>query len=220
MPAPGTVLGLDTSGPLCDAALWSGGRVIARAAEAVRRGHEARLPGIVSGLLADAGLTPADLDRIGVIVGPGSFTGLRVAVSFAIGLALPKDVPVVGVTSLEAVRLAALQARPWSGPVLATLPAKTRPPELSWWTQGFDAEGRAGDPVEADAAGLVQIASRLGDGVLWVSAPAPDGAAWIEAACSAAAAAEIAAQCPDPEGRPPRPVYVRPPDATPPRAAR
>ena len=53
--------------------------------------------------LAQAGLEIADLDRIGVVIGPGGFTGVRVALAFARGLGVSTGIPVVGVTSLAAL---------------------------------------------------------------------------------------------------------------------
>jgi tRNA threonylcarbamoyladenosine biosynthesis protein TsaB len=65
--------------------------------------------------MAEAGLAFADLDRIAVTVGPGSFTGLRVGLSFAKGLGMALDIPVVGLDSLVVIAASAPRAadRAW-----------------------------------------------------------------------------------------------------------
>src|SRR6516164_649368 len=72
------------------------------------RGHQERLAPMAREVMADAGLAFADLDRIGVTVGPGSFTGLRVGVAFAKGLSLALDRPAVGIGTLEALAAEAI----------------------------------------------------------------------------------------------------------------
>jgi tRNA threonylcarbamoyladenosine biosynthesis protein TsaB len=109
MDRPGTVkvLAFDTALEACSAALLDGGRVRATRSIAMARGHQERLGPLVAELLAEAELRPADLDRIGVTVGPGSFTGLRVGLAFAKGLGLALGRPVVGVGTLEALAASA-----------------------------------------------------------------------------------------------------------------
>ena len=67
------------------------------------RGHAERLLPALEEMLAEAGLGFADLDALAVTVGPGTFTGLRVGLSAARGIALARNLPCVGVTTLEAV---------------------------------------------------------------------------------------------------------------------
>ena len=74
----------------------------ARVAEA-RQGHAALLPVLAQEALAEAGLTASELELIAVTVGPGSFTGIRAALSLAHGLALGAGIPVIGVTVGEAL---------------------------------------------------------------------------------------------------------------------
>ncbi len=102
-------LGLDTTGAWCTAALVNEARVIAAKSENIGRGHAERLAPMVQEIFRQADQTPANLDRIGVCTGPGSFTGLRVALSFAKGLALPHKTPTLGLSVLE---LLAFQADP------------------------------------------------------------------------------------------------------------
>jgi tRNA threonylcarbamoyl adenosine modification protein YeaZ len=96
-----TILGFDTSGAWCAAALWSDGSVVEAVAEEMTRGQAERLMGLLQELLARHGLTWRDLDALGVGVGPGNFTGIRIGVSAARGLALGLDVPAYGVTGFD-----------------------------------------------------------------------------------------------------------------------
>ena len=95
------VLGLDTTGKACACALVDEGLILAQKSETIGRGHAERLAPMVDEVLANAGLKIANIDQIAVCTGPGSFTGLRVALAFAKGLALPRKIPVVGISALE-----------------------------------------------------------------------------------------------------------------------
>lgn len=152
--------------------------------------------------MASAGLSFAELDRIVVTVGPGSFTGLRIGVAFAKGLALAHDTPVVGVGTLAA--LAASDAAP--GLKAAVIEAGRG----GIWLQGFDGEAPLGPPQnclleEADLAAAGRLigpaASRLA---------APRQSAVDLAALSVTAIAALATVA---EPAPPHPLYLRPPDA-------
>src|SRR5262245_50575241 len=97
-----TILAFDSSGAACSAAVWAGGTIVARRFEAMSRGQAERLMPMIQAAMADARRTFADLDLVVVTVGPGSFTGLRVGLAAARGLALAGDVPAAGVTSFDA----------------------------------------------------------------------------------------------------------------------
>jgi tRNA threonylcarbamoyladenosine biosynthesis protein TsaB len=101
------LLALSTSTPRGSAAILDGGRLLATAAYEDLRGHAERLFGAIDEVLAAAGVERAAIDAIGCDVGPGSFTGVRVAVASAKGIALALGIPAVGVTSLEAMAVAA-----------------------------------------------------------------------------------------------------------------
>lgn len=96
------VLGFDTSGPWCAACLIPAQGAPLTRVEEMARGQAERLMPLLEELLAEAGLTWADLDGIGVGVGPGNFTGIRIAVSAARGLGMGLSLPVVGVTGFDA----------------------------------------------------------------------------------------------------------------------
>ena len=96
-------LALDTCLGACSAAVIDDGHVVASRSEPMTRGHQERLGPLVRELMMGAGLAFPAIERIGVTVGPGSFTGLRVGLAFAKGLALALGRPCVGVGSLEAL---------------------------------------------------------------------------------------------------------------------
>lgn len=204
------VLGINTVGDVCEAALVSEAGVLAVRSEPMSQGHDARLAPLVAELLQEAGVAPKELDRIAVIAGPGSFTGVRVGVAFARGLALAIGKPAVGVSSLEAMEAMANRDR-----VLALLPAKRRPPERTWWAQIVN-EGRGeGEPVEADATAI----AKLEEGVVAVCGgldDVPDSALTrINSRPTAEAAARRVLMRGANDLPTARPIYVREPDAAP-----
>jgi len=105
----GPILGLDTGTPMASVALVDGGRVVGEISRPVTS-HGASLPGAVDQLLGAAGLRPADLAAIAVGIGPGSFTGLRIGLSYAKGLAFASGAKIVGVPSLDAIAVAAMES--------------------------------------------------------------------------------------------------------------
>lgn len=102
------VLGLDTSTPIASLALIAHGTVAASMARPVTS-HGAALPGAVDELLSAAGLAIGGLGAIAVGTGPGSFTGLRIGLSYAKGIAMASRCALVGVPSFDAMALAALE---------------------------------------------------------------------------------------------------------------
>ncbi len=99
------ILALETSTELGSCALWRDGELSVRLCPAGRSHSETLLP-LVRELLAEAALMVADLDAIAFGVGPGAFTGLRVACGAAQGLAVAADIPLLPLTSLEAMAAA------------------------------------------------------------------------------------------------------------------
>lgn len=98
------LLVLDTCFKACSAALYDevASRVVASAYKMMERGHAEALGPMVERLFVEAGLKPDQLSRIVVTYGPGTFTGLRIGLSFAKGMALALNVPLVGIDSLTA----------------------------------------------------------------------------------------------------------------------
>lgn len=97
------ILALDTALNAVSVAVLDGDRALAAVSHPMERGHQERLAGVVRDAMKQAGIGFDALDRIGVTVGPGSFTGLRVGLAFAKGLGLALTVPVVGVGTLAAL---------------------------------------------------------------------------------------------------------------------
>lgn len=206
------ILGICTVGDVCEAAcLDTETGTSSLATEAMKTGHDARIAVLVRQAAEEAGFPMPSIDRIAVVSGPGSFTGVRVGVALARGLALALEKPAVGVTTLEAMI-------PGPGiPLLALLPAKRRPPALTWWAQRIGASGRGeGEPVEADANLVLSMAQ----GLVLVAGQGLEGLELREIAVRPAAPAALnacrfAAGLPAGALPPARPVYVREPDAAP-----
>lgn len=199
------ILALDTCLNACSTALWQDGRALAVRREAMPRGQQERLAPMVAELMAEAGASFDGLDRIGVTVGPGSFTGLRVGLAFAKGLGLALDVPVVGVGTLEALAFGA------PGLVAAALDARREQLYLQLFQDRAPldapeavtlAQARARLQVAGPAATLIgsgaAMLARPGDRAVDCDGPDPAAIAQL------AALAEPAA---------PRPIYLRAPDA-------
>lgn len=101
----GAVLALDTTLDACSVAVAHGGIVRALRSETMNRGQAERLAPMAREAMEEAGLAFSELDRIAVTNGPGSFTGVRVGLSFARALALALGKPCLGVPTLEALAL-------------------------------------------------------------------------------------------------------------------
>jgi tRNA threonylcarbamoyl adenosine modification protein YeaZ len=110
LPSDGLTLGFDTSAAHCAVALLRGQDIIAQRTEAMARGQAERLIPLIEEILAEAGVSWRSLTRIGVGTGPGNFTGIRISVSAARGLALGLEIPAIGVSAFDA--LAFEQPRP------------------------------------------------------------------------------------------------------------
>src|ERR1700689_2816473 len=98
------ILAIDTALDACAAGVLDtdAGKMIAQESQAMKRGHAEALMPLIARVISQAGIAFAALDRIAVTTGPGSFTGLRVGLSAARGIALAANKPVVGVTTLTA----------------------------------------------------------------------------------------------------------------------
>ena len=104
------ILAFDCAGAQCAAAILSDGDVLATRRVLAERGHAQLLIPMLVDLLDEAGLEFSDIDRFAVTTGPGSFTGIRVALAAAHGLALGTGKPIVGVTVFEAMAASATDA--------------------------------------------------------------------------------------------------------------
>ncbi|PPB80589.1 tRNA threonylcarbamoyl adenosine modification protein YeaZ [Albidovulum inexpectatum] len=104
MPPEATILAFDTSAAHCAAALLVRGQIVDARVETMARGQAERLMPLLSALLDRQGLDWSALDAIGVGIGPGNFTGIRIAVAAARGLALARGIPAIGVSAFESIR--------------------------------------------------------------------------------------------------------------------
>lgn len=212
------ILAIDTVAERCAACVYDAvsDDVLGRVSLELGKGHAERLMDVIAETLQQAGKIYADLDRIAVAVGPGSFMGIRTGVSVACGLALALGVPAVGVTALEAIAAEARGQHP-NRPVLAAIDARRG--EVYAALHGAD--GAEQQPAVADAP--EHLAKSLpADAVL-----AGSGAPLIAAALSdqhrdfgpLSATAEIATYArlgtTKPVGEKPKPFYLRAPDAKP-----
>ncbi|TCT06255.1 tRNA (adenosine(37)-N6)-threonylcarbamoyltransferase complex dimerization subunit type 1 TsaB [Aquabacter spiritensis] len=221
------ILALDTALTACSVAVMDleADRVVAGDSLFMERGHAEALLPMVEQVMRDARITFAELDRIAVTVGPGSFTGLRVGLSAARGFALATGRPAVGVTTLAALA-APFLALDDSLPVLAAVDAR----HGHVFMQMFGFGGRtlvppriaaARDAARSAAIGAVRL---VGSGAPLVAEawppgeapplsvdplPAPD-VAWVARLGGVA----------EPTTAEPKPLYLRPADAKPQDGAR
>jgi tRNA threonylcarbamoyladenosine biosynthesis protein TsaB len=118
------VLGIETATTVCAAALVRGGTVVAESLLDAGRVHAEQLMGQIAAVLGPGGVE--SLGGVAVSIGPGSFTGLRIGVSVAKGIAFAGDIPLVGVPTLEALALHAAETdgTPAGTRLLAALDAR------------------------------------------------------------------------------------------------
>lgn len=201
------VLAVDTALDACQAALVRDGEPLIVRSEPMVRGHQERLAPMVAECLASAGLRASSVERVAVTTGPGSFTGLRVGLSFARGLGLAIGRPVLGVGTLEA--LAASAEAPADRIVLAAVDARRG----QIYVQRFQG-GRALGPPSASAVETTAGPADLlvGSGAELLSDRFPGAARDLRGVPDPLAIARLAERD-DPSERPARPLYVRPPDA-------
>ncbi|OXE36056.1 MAG: tRNA (adenosine(37)-N6)-threonylcarbamoyltransferase complex dimerization subunit type 1 TsaB [Phenylobacterium zucineum] len=205
-------LALDTCLSACSAALVRDGEVLSRLVEPMSRGHQERLADLVAETLAEAGLSFGDLTRIAVTVGPGSFTGLRVGLAFAKGLGAALDLPVIGVGTLEAMGASLATA---SGLLVAVLEAKRGQVYFQAFEQGQMLTAPAGLDINAAGALLVDLSrtgtvTLIGSGTDHLCALVPRAEIVRSEFIDPVHVARLAAMR---SPTPPRPLYLRAPDA-------
>jgi tRNA threonylcarbamoyladenosine biosynthesis protein TsaB len=216
------ILAIDTALDACAAGVLDteAGRLIAQESQAMKRGHAEALMPLIARVIEQSGIAFAALDRIAVTTGPGSFTGLRVGLSAARGIALAANKPVVGLTTLTAYA-APLVSQNEEHPVISAIDAR----HDHVYLQAVSGNGsslirpRVASIEEAIGAARFGTPHLVGNaaGILadrWPAhaappfkvdaQPAPDIAwvAWLGAAVS-------------PNAAPARPFYLRAPDAKP-----
>jgi tRNA threonylcarbamoyladenosine biosynthesis protein TsaB len=228
MTAQPTLLAIDTATDACSVAVLAGGAIAAHKSALMARGHAEALMPMVLEALAAAGLGFAQLTAVGVTVGPGAFTGLRIGLAAARGVALAAGIPVVGATTLEVVAHGVPEDEREGASIVALIESK----RADLYIQAF----------AADLEPLGPPASRLPEALVGALPAGPlvlagDGAARAAEALRAGGAGErvtLSASGPHPDARvlaalaaarlaetgdeiaelpPPEPLYLRPPDA-------
>jgi tRNA threonylcarbamoyladenosine biosynthesis protein TsaB len=216
------ILAIDTALDACAAGVLDteAGKLIAQESQAMKRGHAEALMPLIGRVIEQSGIGFAALDRIAVTTGPGSFTGLRVGLSAARGIALAANKPVVGLTTLTAYA-APLVSQNGEHPIISAIDARHDHVYLQ------AVSGNGGSLIRPRVASIEEAlgAARFGSPHLVGNAakiladrwpaqalppfktdpqPAPDIAwvAWLGAAVS-------------PNTAPARPFYLRAPDAKP-----
>jgi tRNA threonylcarbamoyladenosine biosynthesis protein TsaB len=216
------ILAIDTALDACAAAVLDteAARLAAQETLPMKRGHAEALMPLIARVMRSADLSFAALDRIAVTTGPGSFTGLRVGISAARGLALAAGKPAVGLTTLSAYA-AAIVSQNRSEPVISAIDARhdhvycqivagdgrqlVRPRVVS--IDEAIAASQFGAPhLVGNAASILtdRWPTEMPQPVAVDAQAAPDIAwvAWLGAAA-------------DPDRTPARPFYLRAPDAKP-----
>ncbi len=163
------LLAIDTATEACSAALWLDERLITRENE-LERGHAEHILPMVDEVLAEAGLTLRALDALAVGRGPGGFTGVRLAVSVAQGLAFGSNLPVVLVSDLRAVAQRAFDTEPRAARVLVCNDARMQEVYWACFERGPDGLARRTGAEHVGPPADVRVPSG------WLSVPAQGGA--------------------------------------------
>jgi tRNA threonylcarbamoyladenosine biosynthesis protein TsaB len=218
---------IDTSTALGSVALFEDGRLVAEDARRVSNAHGESLLPMVSALFARVGWTAADVARWGVGVGPGSFTGVRIAVATAKGVAIATGAELVGVTSLDALALGLGQA----GEIVVSLVPAGKGELFVQATRG---ERRLLEPAHLRTAAIAAAVAALdaGEGPVVVAGEAAQEVDWAPLAGRvrlvahpphdlphASSVGRIAMARPAEDADALEPTYVRPPEITMPKGA-
>jgi tRNA threonylcarbamoyladenosine biosynthesis protein TsaB len=206
------VLAADTALGACSVVLLDGEKIRAHRFEVMERGHAEALAPMVEDAMNLAGLSFAALDRLAVTTGPGTFTGQRVGLAFMRGLRVALGKPLIGITTLSAM---ARQALAETGLATAAALHDARRDEVYLEIAGAVVTEPAILSFEDAIASLARLSGRIA--LAGTAAPAaqtrlpnsllssvrqPD-ALWVARLAAAAPATDA----------PPKPLYLRPPDA-------
>jgi len=212
------VLAFDTALAACSAALYDSGqdKVLSARHALMAKGHAEALPGMIAAVMDEAGLAMSAIDRIAVTRGPGTFTGVRIGLATARGLALALDRPAVGIGTLEA--LAAAVPAEGDAPVVSVIDAK----RSEVYLQIFAADCTPQDNPRL--ASLERVADEIPENAQLVGTGAdlPAFAAFRTQAAQASALPDAAsfvrrAATIEPDAALLEPLYLRAPDAKPQR---
>lgn len=225
------ILAFDTAAGACSAALWDGASIAAHRHEAMDRGHAEALMPMIEAVLAESGAAYGELGAVAVTVGPGSFTGMRVGLAAARGIALARALPLLGLTTLESIAFAIADSADVSveDRILAAVETRRADVFVQFFKPGKDRMAEAVSAPEAvapEAVGDMLPPGKVhlgGDAAIRIAGALPGrdnlfsarGIDAPDAACIARLAALRIARdgVPDPSQRP-GPLYINPPQAT------
>lgn len=199
------LLAIDTSANLCAACVYEAGGERGRAVLDLGKGHAEHLMGVIDTALKEAGTAYGDLDAIAVSVGPGSFTGVRVGVAAARGLALALKKPAIGVTTLEAIAEECRDAAP-GRPIVSRIDAGRG----QAYVAAFAADGTPTlDPAAISVDEAEALIRETGADTLLAEGKTADIGTYARIAI------KRLEQDPHTASLPPRPLYLRDADAKP-----
>ena len=163
------ILCIETGTDVCSVGIAKDGELLSLRESDEGRDHARKVGVFVDELLRETGIVPDDLDAVAVGKGPGSYTGLRIGVSFAKGLAYGLGKPLVAVGSLDALAEVAredyeagiLAVDGWDGAYLCPMVDARR---MEVYAQVFDTEGRPQSEVSAEVVGPESFAAFRGQG--------------------------------------------------------
>src|ERR1700691_1706726 len=220
------VLAIDTALGACSAAVLDTeyGGILASESLPMVRGHAEALMPLLRRVMSEAGMAFPDIHRVAVTTGPGSFTGLRVGIAAARGIALAADKPAVGLSTLSAYAAPHMAANE-GFPVVAAIDAR----HAHVYLQVFSQDGRTmmaprlaalGEAVQAAAEASSCIVGSAAQSVAAAlsRADAPPASVDARAAPDIIWVARMGAVVPEGQS-PPKPQYLRAPDAQPQHAA-
>lgn len=215
------ILSFDTTMAACSAAVVhfdeGGPETLASHHEARTKGHAEVLVPMIADVMASAALSFSDLDRIAVTTGPGTFTGVRIGVATARGMAVASGLPVIGITTLEAVAAGAVEAGAGSGrPVAVVFDARRDQVYVQCFSAGLEAlsdpQALGYDGARAAIESHDPVLVGSGAGLIRAGGGDQNSAAGFEVLPTARIVAERAALRTI-SSEPVVPLYLRPPDA-------
>lgn len=210
------VLALDTSFDACSAAILSDDAILWAKQKIIGKGHAEILPPMVALGLKSAGVTPQAIDRIGVVIGPGAFAGVRVGLAFARGFAIGLGADVVGISSHEALA-ASLPAG--DGLIATVFDARRGQVYAALHDAALDEMLAPFVAAPGEAAAALSMAAgdsalrMAGSGVPLLAIARPYTADQTGYVDPAALARRVSGK--PVSSHPPAPLYLRPPDAAP-----
>jgi len=140
------ILSIETSTSICSVALHKNGKLIALREIEETGGHAQKLMDLIDSVLVEQKLEIKELSAIAVSEGPGSYTGLRIGVSTAKGLAFSGDLPLIGVGALKALALGAKHHSEDQGFIVSMLDAR----RMEVYREVFDSDLNGMGPIDAE----------------------------------------------------------------------